>query len=76
MCLILFLNLMQRLEFPPQYIVLILPEQKVVFDNADLLKHLCNMDYKQSLLSIQSKMNSKIVIQNINTKLLLKKDFM
>jgi hypothetical protein len=41
-----------------------------------LLKHLCNMDYKQSLLSIQSKMNSKIVIQNINTKLLLKKDFM
>lgn len=40
-----------------------------------LLKHLCNMNYKQSLLSIQSKMNSKLIINNINTKLLLKKEF-
>lgn len=40
-----------------------------------LLRELCNMDYKQSLLSIQSKMNSKLIIQNINTKLLIKNDF-
>jgi hypothetical protein len=38
-----------------------------------LMEEMCNMNYKQSLLSIQSKMNSKLVIQNQNTKLLLQK---
>ena len=38
-----------------------------------LLEDLCNMNYKQSLVSIQSKINTKLTIQNKNTKLLLKK---
>ena len=39
-----------------------------------MLEELCNMNYKQSLLSIQSKMHSKLIIQNQNTKLLLQKN--
>ena len=38
-----------------------------------LLEDLCSMDYKKSLISIQSKMPTKLIIQNKNTKLLLKK---
>jgi len=38
-----------------------------------LLEDLCNMNYKQSLISIQSKMTTKLIFQNKNTKLLLKK---
>ena len=39
----------------------------------NLLEDLCSMDFKQSLVSIQSKMPTKLIIQNKNTKLLLKR---
>ena len=38
-----------------------------------LLKEICNMNYKQSIISIQSKMNTNIHFQNNNTKYIIKK---
>lgn len=38
-----------------------------------MMEDMCHMNYKQSIISLQSKMNSKLVIQNQNTKLLLQK---
>ena len=38
-----------------------------------LLKQLCNMNYSQSIISIQSKMKTNISFQNQNTKYIIKK---
>lgn len=38
-----------------------------------LLKQLCNMNYSQSIISIQSKMKKNISFQNENTKYIIKK---